>query len=760
MPAEVPLEDLPSEETPVTPPDLPAGAPAGAGVGYKAVIYDQAGVDYALPGKRRGIAPERFGAASWTIEARGGLGEFSLAMNARTTELSEIVQGDRVEIWDGPLLVYVGNIEERTRQKGKPDQLLLTGYGPLFRLEKLPARINQQGIKDIAALASAIISSSVSPYLSGLVLDLPGSTGYELEGFTAQGKSVAQAMSDLVAFTGSSEASPGGAWVWGVDVDASRTYRLYLRPVATSATRVISVPGAHTLAATGQHNGADVLNRARFRGGTAPYGGNLIRNASFESPVTADEDTGVNLLRNGSFEDGSPVSSGWGVPDWIQESTASAKHRGDSGEEDPFEGEWHIETDSSGEAFYQDVVTTIQAGHTYQLVLHARPEGGSTAGGSAELYWRNGGGSYVLTNPDGSAMSWLPIDCAVAAYEKFLGRWTAPSGATGVRVRALRNIGGGQLYWDKFSLFDLASTSQESWKATLLGTVSAVFNWAYTGAAFDGGTSVQIAVTGANTTTNRVRVEPTETSTIVPGARYLFSVWYQCSGAAPAGRLEMEYFKQDGSRARIDNLPFSHGSAVSVWTTQALIATAPTDAVSAKCRLYLEADGTWLLDAATLADTRGLAGIPGVDAPYLEAATLYALYKAEDLVTSGEDAEVNGSFAALGWREASGEVKAESISSMADLARFAKGWFLSHTRAQRQPSITVVAPGALLWPTDLVRLEGEDGPQLTGSQALPIARIRGTGGQLVTYALELGREQPTIEALIQQTVKTTMGKTT
>jgi hypothetical protein len=125
-----------------------------------------------------------------------------------------------------------------------------------------------------------------------------------------------------------------------------------------------------------------------------------------------------------------------------------------------------------------------------------------------------------------------------------------------------------------------------------------------------------------------------------------------------------------------------------------------------------------------------------------------------------EDAEVNGSFAALGWREQAGEIKAESITSMTDLARFAKGWFLAHTRAQRQPSVTVMAPGALLWPTDLVRLEGGDGPQLTGNLALPIARIRGTASNFITYGLELGREQPTIEALIQQTVKTTIGKTT
>ena len=82
MPA-IPPEELPEEEVPVTPPELPAGAPAGAGVGYKAVIYDQAGVDFAIPGKRRGIAPERFGAASWTIEARGGLGEFSLQIGTR-----------------------------------------------------------------------------------------------------------------------------------------------------------------------------------------------------------------------------------------------------------------------------------------------------------------------------------------------------------------------------------------------------------------------------------------------------------------------------------------------------------------------------------------------------------------------------------------------------------------------------------------------------------------------------------------------------
>ena len=754
MPA-IPPEELPEEEVPVTPPELPAGAPAGAGVGYKAVIYNQAGVDYAIPGKRRGIAPERFGAASWTIEARGGLGEFSLAMNARTTELSEIVQGDRVEIWDGPQLVYVGNIEERTRQKGKPDLLQLKGYGPLFRLEKLPARINQQGTKDIGALASAIISTSVSPYLSALAVDIDLTTGFVLDGFTAIGKSVAAALTDLVAYT-------GGAWVWGVDFDADRKYRLYLRPVNTVVNRVISVPGVRTLSASGQHNGADASNRARFRGGEAPYGGNLLANASFENPNVADEETGLNLLKNGNFESGSPVQDAWSIPDWTQESAASAKERGQSGEEDPFEGDWHVETDASGvgEAFYQEVVTTILAGHKYRLVHHARPQGGSTAGGSTELYWRNGAGSYILTNPDGLGTSWLPIDCTVAAYEKFTGTWTAPAWATGFRVRSLLNLGGGQMYWDKYSFFDLAAATQQKWKATLLGSAGAVFDWAHTDNAFDGGTSVEVVVTGSNTTTNRVRIEPTETSEIVPGARYLWSIFYQCTGAAPAGRLEIEYFKQDGSRARIDNLPFSHGSAVSVWTTQALIATAPTDAVSAKCRLYLEADGTWLLDGATLADTRGLAGVPGVDAPYQAGTTLYALYKAEDLVTALEDAEVNGSFAALGWREQAGEVKAESITTMADLERFAKGWFLTHTRAQRQPIVTVTAPSALLWPTDLVRLEGEDGPQLTGNQALPIARIRGTGGGIITYGLELGREKPTIEALIQQTARAEIGKTT
>lgn len=742
---------MPAEEE-LDPPPTP---PVESYDGYKALIFDQSGVDYAERGGRRGIDPKRIGAASWTIEAKGGFGEFSLPLHCRTTELTEIVQGDRVEIWDRNLLVYVGNVEERGRQVGKPDELLVKGYGPLFRMEKLPARINQ-GRGDIADLAAALIATSVTPYLSGLVLDLPSSTGIVLESLTSIGKSVAQALSDLVAYT-------GGAWVWGVDVDSSYTYRLYLRAVATTTTQVIAVPGARTLAATGMQNGADCTNRAFFRGGDAVYGGNLLKNPSFEKPKTADEDASLSLLLNGGFEDGSPDVDNWSIPNWTRENAAAVKQRGVGGHPDPFDGDWHVQTDDLPggglEAFYQTVVTSaIVAGHRYQLVCHARPGGTSIAAGSVELYWRNSGGSLVLTNPDGSGLSWLPIDITVSAYEKYVGLWTAPAGVTGVRVRATRNASGGIIYWDQFSLFDLDSGAQESWKASLIGTPTATINWAYTGASFDGGMCVRVVTSGADSS-NRVRIQPTETSTVIGGARYLFSLWYQ-STTAPEGTMEIEYFKQDGSRARIESVAFAPGSSVTSWTTLTLFSTAPTDAVSAKVRLYLESDGTWLLDAFTLSDVRGLTGIPGLDMPYQEGTTLGALYKAEDLVTALEDAEVHGSFAALGWREATGEVRAESITTLADLAQFAKSWFLTRARAQRQPSVTVTAPASLLWPTDLVRLVGDDGPQLTGGNLLPVARIRGSGGQIVTYALELGREQPTIEALIQQAARAVVSRPT
>lgn len=720
-------------------------------------------------GGRRSVPPEAVGAAQWNEEFYGGYNDFSLQLNCRTTELPAIAVTDRVEVFCSGVLEYRGYIQERGRQIGVPDSLLIKGYGLLFNLSLITctAPIFLTSSADLVDAFDAIVTNWVRPVFSSAVLPTDTVlTGVSVRTFDATGKTVQEALNDICDLS-------AGTVHWGVGVDpGTGKDLLYLRLVG-DRTRVISVPGAAVSASAGDTNAADVANALWLTGGTMePQNQNLLTNADFEQvtdPGDADS-FGValgNLLTNPGFEVGG-IGSGWGLTGWTQVgSGASAKHNGDSdggadgdaGDPPAYSGDWCIElSDSTEEA--QQAIGVVQAGREYGFRGYARPSDIYTATtGQVFIEWYDAGARLIRQDQ---------ILCPVttASWQRWEGLFIAPPLATNALVRLkcfdLHTM------WDAISFWDNDEPAQAGWTQHTTGVATCLMDWNDSDPPLHGVYDIEATVSGTDgTTSNEAVITPVALVPVVPGAKYVFFAWAKTTSNPHSGHLRLKFFLADGITYATDptystpppqfySFGFT-GTGIPDWTSGFVFGTAPRTAALATVEMVMWSDGIWKWDALTMMDDRGLADLMPVGsvapgdgtAPYQPDGPLYLYFRAGDEISSMEDSEAHDSVSDFGLRE--GRESADSIITFANAKKFAHAYLLRRSKADVRPTVTVEGPDMDLRTGDNIRLLGPDGPALSDGKILPVARIRGTidnGGKL-SRACELGKPQPTFQGLMR-----------
>jgi hypothetical protein len=712
-------------------------------------------------GKRKGVEAALIGPCSWSVEIAGGFGQFTLPMHARLTELANLAAGDVVEVWDTgigaspDIFHYRGEIEERGRQEAEPELLELRGFGFMAKAARTSVGRMLRG-GDIATLVLKVCELMLDTLgLTGdVVLDIASTTGITSEIYDGRGVSSQQALDDLVNLT-------GGLWHWGVDRDpATQKSRLYLRETRVSTTH-LAPSSPEVSAASGGEDTSQIVNRARIVGDALKLGGNLIKNADFEAVIPSglisgnDASVAGNLLQNPGFEFGSVVNGGTSV--WTLTGGATCKQRGVGGEPDPNTGDWHVETDDTGEGFNQQQTLTMVPGHRYRLLCYARPEVSPGAEGTVQVFWLTSGA------PVAASEGTLAVSCFVAAYEQFSKDFVCPVGAVGFRIEVEQFAG--SLDWDDFAFYDADDLAQEGWGLVLGDGAAATAYWSEETDSKHGAYHVKVDVSATGTSdTDDVILRPQESSPIKPSGKYVFFVWAKADNPH-AGTLDLKFLKSDGTQSGATRRYEFSGTGLPTWDMGFVFATAPRDAVAVLPLIRMRSVGVWRFDALTLADDRELAQYvaageaPGqsVDSPYLPDGPLTLELRAEDLVSALEDADVHDSATNWGPRWSDGDLAAPGVASVAVAKALAKAKFLRSGKPERRVEVTLPGGNRPLWVGDGLRLIEPEGVAMAGPVALPIVRIRGSvdDAGLITRTIEAGQEAVTLESLIASTVRST-----
>ncbi len=708
-------------------------------------------------GARKWLPPDAVDSPRWTEELYGGYGEFSVSLNAKPTDLTHLVAGDRVEVWENGNRLYRGYITDRNTLLGSPDRREIKGYGRMFDLTNLlcTAPVILSASSDLADIFAQIVLLWVRPQFDdSQLLMATVVTGVPVPSFDCTGKTVKQALDDLC------DLAPGTV-CWGVGVDtATGKDLLYLRLIG-EAVHILSVPGRDVTAQSGETNTSDIKNALELTGGDMVWWRqNLLPNADFEKSVGAGDVDGNglvygNLLINGGFESGG-VHNSWGLTGWTRVSAASAKQNGGTPATDPdaFSGTWCVELSDISEETYQQV--TVQAGRHYGIRFFLRPSDTFTAAdGAVYIEWYDGTSTLLRQDI-------LSANVATASWERFDGEYVAPVGAVTAEIR-LKSIAG-SLQYDAVSFWEADTAAQKEWALLRTGDATVVADWVAVGAKH-GVYCVRATVTGTDTSgDNEITLTPTGTIPLVAGGRYEFFVWAKTSGQSThQGVLRVTFQKTDGTAIGTPREYVFSGTGLPDWTWGYLFGTAPQDTAMASIEVVMQSDGDWYFDTFTLMDDRGtLELFDGADAShapgdgtviYLPDGPLSLTFEVADLITSVEDTEAHDSATVYGRRVAKETV--ESIVTFADAQRFAKPYLLNRSKQQQKPVITLVGSKRDIRTGEGVRLVGEEGPALSGGKELPIVRIQGEidSAGLVTQAVEMGRAQATLSALIRQAAK-------
>jgi hypothetical protein len=338
--------------------------------------------------------------------------------------------------------------------------------------------------------------------------------------------------------------------------------------------------------------------------------------------------------------------------------------------------------------------------------------------------------------------------------------FVAPALAAKAEIQLKCDVGWSIMY-DALSFWLADQPAQSDWKVRVKGDATVVMDWAYN-PAYHGLYCVRATVSDADNTGNHsVILSPRETIVIAAGGKYFFFVWARTTSNPHLGKLRLRYINSSGATTGDIKVYTFSGSGIGSWASGFVWGSAPGDAVSVQVEIELQSDGDWYFDALTLMEDRGLSelGVSGLEAPgdgvhaYIPDGVLSLLFRAEDVVSVGESAEVNGSATSYGTRE--GRETAESIRSYADAVRFAKSYFLNRAIVKHRPALTLSGLERRVLPGNYVRLVGDDGPALSGGFLLPVSRIRSSvsGEGLISQLLDIGERKADIPALLLQAAR-------
>lgn len=701
-------------------------------------------------GERRHVPSKRRTAIAYSDDDSGGFGEFSLALAGPVSDWLALSISDRVDIWQNGKCVYRGFVSS-VGPDGDGTGTIVTGYGRILELSRIVVlgRMLYPANTDASVAFATFADDYIVP--RGLAqVAVVETIGVTIAGAGPTGDepmTLADVMSQIAELC-------GGRAAWGFDVDESGQDRFWVRRTTAYAVDAILVPGNDVTAYSGDTNGADIVNRLTVLGGALRFP-NLLKNASFERVVRNDGTSG-NLIRNGSFEDGSFTAGDGGTNEWTLYNGASIRARGEESRE-PYDGQFMLLCDNAVEYFeqFRDEAGLITPGKTYRLATMCRPQSGVTASAALEIRWGIAGGAIIVAGPDGSGLDYLDIQCVSGEWERFEGDFTAPANVVSMRLVAQGGIGS-DIFFDRIAFYDVDAIVSEGWEVVPGGTGEAATVWNRAGAKH-GSYCVEVDAVASDADANDVVLRPLERVAIAGGQELVFFGWYQANGTAPKGRLELAFFKGDGTATAtgaVQNYAFSHDFSVTAWTTQGFRVTAPVDAAFVLPRIRMRSTAIWKWDAMTLRDARAWQGVPGAIATvasYIAGATLRATFAASDVVTLAENANVHNSETTYGVRE--GLEQASEVIDEDSARELARAVFLTRAVPERRPTVTIVGARRVI-PGTSVRLIGTDGPTLGGGIDLPVRKVRVTiAASGRTVSVDMGRKRPDLAQLIRQVVK-------
>ncbi|MES2463443.1 MAG: hypothetical protein V4671_22950, partial [Armatimonadota bacterium] len=687
-----------------------------------------------------------------TLERSGGMQDFSLALHAAFTELTDVGIGDTIEASYAGILRYRGIIEQPERSNIDSRPFNLSGFGLAFRAGQ--REVDGQYLfpepTDVSVAWRNIVADAVATgSLADVVIQaLP--VGALVEQVEAVRKPFGAVAQEIVEGIAENRA------VWGADVvtdtadPAFGQDRLYFRPIDTAITHYIGMPGQATGASSYTKSSGDVKNQLRIIGG-APRYPQLFGNSSLERLLFSGETVG-GLLTNGNFELGSDGMTLSG--------DAAIKPAG--GEEGaPYSGEKMLELDGAGEeAYWTENPVAVVVGKDHTVTVRARIETTAATDEAAAIkfQWLGAGDAPI------GAEETITIPAYGSTEEtKLSAYWTrfsrvsrCPVGATGFRYKLVWTAGTGGagrgILFDAANVYSNAALVGDGWQITTDGDGEVLRQDWDTDGAWDGKRCLFLDVTTPGGSDDNIKLERQNAAPIavVGGQGLTLSAMVKALPDAPHPDIHMQvrYFKADGSEILPRGfVSYSAAEDWSSWTRIKNTVTVPQLATQVQAYPNFKGDGQVLIDALSLRDSQA------DESEYLRDGNYTVLIDCHDPALTGLSAEVVASQTTYGIRRE--QVNVDSVTTLSEARRYCEAYFPGQAVPFTRPPVVLYDDARVFLPGQRVKLTGKDGMFFMGGlESLPIMRVRMSFDGKWTQTLELANEVPdAAEAFLKQLKK-------
>lgn len=665
-----------------------------------------------------------------------------------------VIRADRTEQlrWSGK----VRSVKRVKGNAGQPDNLQIQCTGVFADISEVPVNgrfISPYPVDVSQAFASFAFVEAVEAYPE-LVVDIANANvGVTTQAEDAFNKNLGSTLAGL------SERF-SGLVVYGCDEVSANLGdrvidRLYLRNVSslTDPTYTFDVPGGFNGALFDMADGGkDVIRLANILTitGTDPLYPNYLGeacngNCGFERPVFGDSVTS-GLLTDDSFEQ--VILASWSL-------SGGATRKVGSIEGIPARtGDRYIELDGVGEAVTRTITTTLTAGQSLVVGIHARRETSATGGSiRIRVQFKNGGADVgaaqdLTFSPE--TVYWQPYSHQVTVPSgtltgfEFSYTATVIPGATGINID------------DAFAY--LAFLRQDGWNLVVEGTaVRNSRDFAHFADKTQGRYSVKIDVTASDSDGNDAYFTTQGKFRVTPGAVIEFGCDIRAWDGTTNGklRLDLRFYKADGSEVSGsgDLLDFGAGTINSTWRQIANAATVPNDAALCQVRVTFRGNSQVYLDRMYVRDTA--APTVNGEREWIDAGP----YRIQ--IDTDDDAFISkpyhDSIATYGRRYE--QIQSDAVVDRATAYAVAQGYFDTYALPLARPQVKIQDIDITFQCGQTVRLAGSAGQWLSGepnpgepSRAFPIAEIEesvDSAGKITTL-LSLEIEPPSDVATISR----------
>jgi hypothetical protein len=668
------------------------------------------------------------------IAERGGYGNGRLSILAGWEDLT-LTGTEYVDVRLFGQFAYRGFVLQPEKSVDVPERWNLNLFGLMERLNGFLVRRCQcyAGPVDVSVVFADLITTYVKRVnrLPDVVIDAAGveALGITVENFCAEGVNVSQAMNDLC------DLAPDRL-IWGCDVDANGTDRIYLRPKPTTTAAKYFI-GDNVRAFIYPRDATQVVNRVYLTGAEADPK-NLVMNGSFEECAKPGEQEG-NLLENASFEDnggGSDIDQ-WDVGynptiDSTYKRTGTYSVYMDNNPSGPEEIEQTVPIGVLN-GLSMSVWLFVNAGGNNQVRLEMRILDSS-------MVVLAGLQSFAITPPDDDtwhrySLDWPDVvsaDYPTAAYAQFRITLLACADDTaGVHV-------------DDAALW-IPTITAKGWQVGASSTaVYRILDWNHTGSPDPAHGSVKVKIQADITGAGYVEIVQAddERDTVQGGRSYWVTFTVQPSGAS--GDVQIGVYEYDSGTLVATQVGSTETLVNGLWQQVSYrFTTDPATREVAPFIRFKTDERIYYLDAAGLWETT-------LPSRYYPGDHFEAEITTDDFDASEIGADAAASITTWGEREA--EENADSVRDELSLQAWAKAFFRKWAVPQVEGRLEIFQPDALLTQAGLVEIENL--PDAPG--ALFPSRIRTTVREVIEVSADLNSERPELANILRQVQRETL----